>query len=503
MRFAVADDVLLARKAVEKLIMEWDRDSVICCSCDNGDEVLRVLEDQPVDVLVADIRMPGLNGIALSEVVRQRCPEVDVVLVSGYATFDYARAALHNGVRDYLLKPLKREELFHTLDSIKSTRTEAEKQEDSIREVQRRAGSFLLLRYLSGNESPDNALPEELASQFTGRENGSFLAAQILSEGVGFDSLALGLRDVSSGWDLVFEDILHAGAGVIVSCGEERAAAAADKKIRALKELADQEKRAGHSTAVGISQLLKGPDAIRKAYMQARRACCLRLLGGGQGVYVFDCSQGRELFTKEDLHVVRNHLNAQRIKEVREFCLKKFTMQQEPVTVRQLEQAYQALLGICFTMEKNGEAAAKEERFYRPLWNFKDLGQLLDYICGMVCRREEAEESVREGGIIEEIQAFLEENYYCEISLNELAATKYFMNPNYLSRLFKARTGMGFSKYLLGLRMRKAEQLLESGDRSINEVALMVGYTSPSYFIQNFKKYYGKTPGTQRNRTEE
>ena len=122
MRFAVADDVLLARKAVEKLILEWDRDSTVCCSCDNGDEVLKVLEDQKVDVLVTDIRMPGLNGIALSEVVRQRFPSVDVVLVSGYATFDYARAALHNGVRDYLLKPLKREDLFHTLDAIKKAR---------------------------------------------------------------------------------------------------------------------------------------------------------------------------------------------------------------------------------------------------------------------------------------------------------------------------------------------------------------------------------------------
>ena len=50
--------------------------------------------------------------------------------------------------------------------------------------------------------------------------------------------------------------------------------------------------------------------------------------------------------------------------------------------------------------------------------------------------------------------------------------------------------------------MKKAEELLENGDMNINEVALMVGYTSPSYFIQNFKKYFGRTPGTQRNKPE-
>ena len=489
MRFAVADDVLLARKAVEKLILEWDRDSTVCCSCDNGDEVLKVLEDQKVDVLVTDIRMPGLNGIALSEVVRQRFPSVDVVLVSGYATFDYARAALHNGVRDYLLKPLKREDLFHTLDAIKKARAEEKRQEDLLREVQKRAGSFLLLRYLSGEERPEDVLPREM----TGLKNGCFFAAQIMVKGVKFEELSIRLRDLSFSRDLIFEDILHSGAGVIVSCGEERAVAVYDKKIRALGTLAEQERKEGHPAAVGVSMLLTGPDSIREAYSQARRACCLRLQDPERGLYRFDTDRGKELLSKEDLHLIRNHLNAKRVKEAKEFCLKKL-IQPDMTTVLQLEQSYQALLGICFTMDM--------EAIYRPLWDFDDMNGLLDYICSMACCSGETDRTVNEGDIIDEIQAFLEDNYYCEISLNELAATKYFMNPNYLSRLFKARTGMGFSKYLLGLRMKKAEELLENGDMNINEVALMVGYTSPSYFIQIFKKYFGRTPGTQRNKPE-
>ena len=489
MRFAVADDVLLARKAVEKLILEWDRDSTVCCSCDNGDEVLKVLEDQKVDVLVTDISMTGLNGIALSEVVRQRFPSVDVVLVSGYATFDYARAALHNGVRDYLLKPLKREDLFHTLDAIKKARAEEKRQEDLLREVQKRAGSFLLLRYLSGEERPEDVLPREM----TGLKNGCFFAAQIMVKGVKFEELSIRLRDLSFSRDLIFEDILHSGAGVIVSCGEERAVAVYDKKIRALGTLAEQERKEGHPAAVGVSMLLTGPDSIREAYSQARRACCLRLQDPERGLYRFDTDRGKELLSKEDLHLIRNHLNAKRVKEAKEFCLKKL-IQPDMTTVLQLEQSYQALLGICFTMDM--------EAIYRPLWDFDDMNGLLDYICSMACCSGETDRTVNEGDIIDEIQAFLEDNYYCEISLNELAATKYFMNPNYLSRLFKARTGMGFSKYLLGLRMKKAEELLENGDMNINEVALMVGYTSPSYFIQNFKKYFGRTPGTQRNKPE-
>ena len=62
-------------------------------------------------------------------------------------------------------------------------------------------------------------------------------------------------------------------------------------------------------------------------------------------------------------------MNARRVKEAKEFCFKKL-VQQEKTTVLQLEQAYQALLGICFTMDT--------ETIYRPLWDFEDMGGLLD-----------------------------------------------------------------------------------------------------------------------------
>ena len=71
---------------------------------------------------------------------------------------------------------------------------------------------------------------------------------------------------------------------------------------------------------------------------------------------------------------------------------------------------------------------------------------------------------------------------------------KYFVNPSYLSRLFKAETGQAFSKYLVNLRMKKAAQVLENSDLKVSDVAMCVGYNDVSYFIQTFKKYYNVTP---------
>ena len=132
MRFAVADDVLLARKAVEKLILEWDRDSTVCCSCDNGDEVLKVLEDQKVDVLVTDIRMPVLSGLELIKKVIDEGRSVHFIVISGYKYFEYAQQAIKYGVEDYLLKPIDEVELNQILKKIADTEANREKESRSV-----------------------------------------------------------------------------------------------------------------------------------------------------------------------------------------------------------------------------------------------------------------------------------------------------------------------------------------------------------------------------------
>lgn len=492
MKFAIADDVYVARKAMEKLILEWDNGSIICCSCGNGEDVIHAMEQEPVDILITDIRMPGLDGLQLSEVIEKRFPFVDVILVSGYATFEYARTALYHGVRDYLLKPLKREELFSVLNKVRSGREEDKKLREKIEEAKKYTDSFLLLQYLSRENSPESMLPSELLEL----KGGMFFIIRILGTKHSDRELGNRLQTLCNPNDVLFLDILHGGMGIVSSCGIERSQSVYDKKIREIQQLKIED----DFLVIGVSSLTEGLKSLQSAYSQSLQAISLGLVNRKDLIHIYSGRQGKALFTKEDLHVIRHLLNAQKVREVKEFCLKKLaTFDAESVSVFQLEQAYQALLGICYSMG-NRDYKMGNKRIYRPLWDFESPELWLDYICSLAISSTELYPEVNEGTIIEDIQQFLEKNYYCEISLNELAATRYYMNPNYLSRLFKAKTGMGFSRYLLGLRMNKAEQLLKTGEMSIHEVALLVGYTSPSYFIHNFKKYFGRTPGDRKNR---
>ena len=100
----------------------------------------------------------------------------------------------------------------------------------------------------------------------------------------------------------------------------------------------------------------------------------------------------------------------------------------------------------------------------------------------------------------ETIIQMIENNYYKNISLRELAENKYFVNYSYCSRLFSQETGMNFSKYLIQYRLKKAKTLLENKDMKISFIAFEVGYNDVSHFIQSFKKSYGLTPEEYRAR---
>jgi YesN/AraC family two-component response regulator len=88
----------------------------------------------------------------------------------------------------------------------------------------------------------------------------------------------------------------------------------------------------------------------------------------------------------------------------------------------------------------------------------------------------------------------VEENY-ATTSLED-AADFIKMNPYYLSKYFKKMAGVGFSDFLLALRMEKAQHLILKVGLSISQIGKIVGYSNPNNFSRAFKKYFGTPPGS-------
>lgn len=114
----LADDELWVTIGVKKLIEKTGLPFQVIGEAMNGIMALEAIIEKKPDVLITDIRMPGYDGLELAEQLKARQQDIKVILLSGYADFEYARKALRLGTFEYLLKPVKYEQLEETLQKL-------------------------------------------------------------------------------------------------------------------------------------------------------------------------------------------------------------------------------------------------------------------------------------------------------------------------------------------------------------------------------------------------
>jgi two-component system response regulator YesN len=118
-RVVVAEDERLILQNMVKKIRAVDPAFDVVGVAEDGKEALDIIESQYPDLLVTDIRMPWLDGLELARIVALYHPYLKTIVVSGFDDFQYAQKAIQFGVKRYLLKPLKAEELRETLRDIR------------------------------------------------------------------------------------------------------------------------------------------------------------------------------------------------------------------------------------------------------------------------------------------------------------------------------------------------------------------------------------------------
>lgn len=184
-RILIADDEELERRALRKILSDMDDWEVEIEEAENGRQAVEAANRTTIDLAFLDIRMPGMDGLAAAHELRMIQPEMRIVFVTAFDSFDYAREALRLGVDEYLVKPADP-------DSVRSTAKRALElgfSERKARELRTKAGS--------DNERALALLEEELRSSLSrgtvdGERLDSFLALRGLADG---KRLALVVRD--------------------------------------------------------------------------------------------------------------------------------------------------------------------------------------------------------------------------------------------------------------------------------------------------------------------
>ena len=111
----LVDDEFYLRQQLSRSIQQLAGDYRVVAEAENGEEALACLREKDIQVVITDIRMPVMDGLQLSKKIHEQYPDVVVIILSGYADFEYAQEAIRNGAFDYLLKPVETEALEATL----------------------------------------------------------------------------------------------------------------------------------------------------------------------------------------------------------------------------------------------------------------------------------------------------------------------------------------------------------------------------------------------------
>lgn len=506
LRVVVADDEYYARKALIKKITAVGPE--VTADFENGAQVAEYLETHELpDLIVTDIRMPVMDGLKLSQYVNGRYPQIKVVIVSGYSDFEYARSAISFGVKDYLLKPVQREKLAETFSRIEA---EEVKQKEYISRMVQSQLAIKSAQYLGIEEIAKSG---ELSDQFL---------KPVFDEFPNMDYKLVLIQAERGSSQFSIDPFLdpfirpHQGEWFYFKRFDEYVLLLFDEreeleKGRCLLHLQSFVKKMkeeeGVLVSAGMSGIHTGMHQIRKAYQEAVYAINQRLIQGWMTVYEFHGDINPEnLLTRERELVLASAIEKKQFDKAEEAIGRIFDL-----GCRDIYTMYVSIMGIfnlmykiyCSGSQEQGETTRDRYllfSFRTDLYSFHHMKELREYVIQIVKNMcgDPGADGPKHHHIIEEVLDYIDKNYQYDISLNELAVRKYFMNPSYLSRLFKNEVGMTFSKYLIDYRIRKSKELLEGGILKISDVAMLSGYNDVSHYIQAFKKQCGCTPEEYR-----
>ncbi len=107
LRILIADDEYFIRKRIIKII-DWEELNLdLVGEVDNGLDSIEILKEKQVDIAILDIKMPRLNGLDVAKYISENCPDTQIIILSGYSDFEYARTAINYSVLQYLVKPVE------------------------------------------------------------------------------------------------------------------------------------------------------------------------------------------------------------------------------------------------------------------------------------------------------------------------------------------------------------------------------------------------------------
>lgn len=504
-----------------KVLLRWeDYGFEIVRTAQNGQEALAYLKENQVELILADIKMPGMTGLELLERIREeKISEAYFAILSGYNDFEFVRKAVRNACVDYILKPVGREELVGLLGRVTQMYEECLQKKE---ETSRQESAYLarnLIAVICGKYDETNLkhLKEKLRLSPGIRYIALELERGAVNTAEDMRSRQRQLYEVCSrllgeyNWHCIFdvsrkENRYDIGFVYCRRMAEERQLSEQEYLDRFLEKIRQ-------AMQVPVVMLVGNQvDSIENIGESYRTAAVARSFQDFRlaGQEETQAQAGVDLLHKQLLDNLVNAIEQNNKGEI-SGCVAKIYEEMNgsgmDVGVVSLNMNYLLfqLVHLAFAQEEgvNQEevlryitANAFDEGTIRGsrMHLVRFAGEYADYLAQL--RGKAAR------GVLGEVEKEVRENYAQNLTLKELSR-KYFVNSAYLGQLFRKKYEISFKDYLNNYRVDRAAELLMHTDMKVYEVAERVGYHDLDYFINRFIAAKGCTPARFRRQTRE
>lgn len=506
-------------------LVDWKAmDMEIAGIAHNGLEAWEMVKAEKPQIMITDIRMPGYSGLELIENVKQSAPDLEIIIISGYAHFEYAQTAIKYGVGDYLLKPINKSELNMTLIKLKQKLEEREQSQEKERQLIQKNKKDVcrlqrtLLERLIEQKVQDLSL-EILRDEYglavkPGMFQVFWVKVDEYMENLNKSGFAAVMEKTVS---LLESNIRPKCTEVLIGQSRDSCVGIMNYDFRrqedirrvlrdCLNQLEGRKELFGPLTfSMALSGAVKKPellsDSVREASIMIQERIVKgtgRILERMPGVSSIHERNFLEIYLRQIKHAVEI-LSPEEGDEV---------VSELRAAVKEMKDVYGyevlELVNSCgslFLSQLKLPGRAEEESAFRKRCGqcssvdtlFLQLLELQrSYIEPLKKKHEsDAERPIRQA------KQYMQNHFSEQITLEEVSAA-VGLSPAYFSVQFKKAEKEGFAKYLLNIRIEQAKIFLRETNYSVSEICRRVGYNDLKHFTHIFEKATGVKPGIYR-----
>lgn len=526
----LAEDEFIIREGIKNNI-DWQAHGYeFCGEASDGELAFPLIQKTRPDILITDIKMPFVDGLALSRLVKKELPETEIIILSGYEEFDYAKEAIQIGVARYLLKPINGETLLQEIDSVaeiilgkQKEKEIREKYQKEMEENSLRDQMDLFQHLVTGDCSMEELL--SVADKLDLKIMAPWYSIVLLKiqsmkhdyEEYSGSIVVVDERIVKLAEPehvLIFDRALEGRAFLFKADSEDELLAYQKEYLGDVKEVLSSYMNLRYFGGIGtpVNRLREIPASFE----DASHAFAHRYLVAESCILDSSLLMQEGAAEQEDFRI--SAVNPEQIDR---------TKMQEFLRTGDLDEV------VYFVDEFFGklDGGAMKSRIFRQYITMDAYFSIVDFLKGLGLQKDEIEApdqdssilqdeksamdyivrimekalvlrekkaSSRYEDVVSEVIHYIEDNYAQEeLSLNLLASHVNF-SPNHLSMIFSQQTGQTLIRYLTDYRMNRAKELLRCSSKKSSVISMEVGYKDPHYFSYLFKKTQGMTPTQYR-----